>query len=134
MKLSFLGSAVAALCLGTLPCTAQTAPPQQNQPPQGKVIFSRSMDENGQVTTQAAQTAAHPAVQMASEPSAEDAERMAVTFTNFDMDVRLRSAAQQIAVRALIVVRNDGKTPLAHIPLQISGSGFASMPTTFLSR
>jgi hypothetical protein len=122
MKLSFLGSAVAALCLGTLPCTAQTAPPQQNQPPQGKVIFSRSMDENGQVTTQAAQTAAHPAVQMASEPSAEDAERMAVAFTNFDMDVRLRSAAQQIAVRALIVVRNDGKTPLAHIPLQISSS------------
>ncbi|MGA2809401.1 MAG: hypothetical protein ABSE87_14830, partial [Terracidiphilus sp.] len=79
-------------------------------------------DENGQTTTQTSQTAAHPAIQMASEPSAEDAERQAVTFTNFDMDVRLRSAAQQIAVRALLVVRNDGKTPLTRIPLQISSS------------
>jgi len=122
MKLSLAGTAMASLCLAALPCAAQTAPPQQNQQPKGQVIFSRSTDENGQVTTQAAQTAQHPAVQMASEPSAEDAERQAVTFTNFDMDVRLRSAAQQVAVRALIVVRNDGKTPLAHIPLQISSS------------
>ena len=59
---------------------------------------------------------------MASEPSAEDAERQAVTFTDFDMDVRLRTAEQHIAVRALVTVRNDGKTPLARIPLQISSS------------
>jgi hypothetical protein len=38
------------------------------------------------------------------------------------MDVRLRSAAQQMAVRALVTVRNDGKAPLAQIPLQISSS------------
>jgi hypothetical protein len=38
------------------------------------------------------------------------------------MDVRLRAAEQHIAVRALITVRNDGKTPLARIPLQISSS------------
>jgi hypothetical protein len=122
MKLFFAGTAMAALCLAAFPCVAQTAPPQQNQPPKGKVIFSRSTDENGQTTTQAAQAAAHPSIQMASEPSAEDAERQAVTFTNFDMDVRLHSAAQQIAVRALLTVRNDGKAPLAHIPLQISSS------------
>jgi hypothetical protein len=122
MKLSFAGTAIAALCLAAFPCVAQTAPPQQNQPPKGKVILSRSTDENGQTTTQAAQAAAHPSIQMASEPSAEDAERQAVTFTNFDMDVRLHSAAQQIAVRALLTVRNDGNTPLAHIPLQISSS------------
>jgi hypothetical protein len=122
MKLSFVGTAVAALCLAALSCAAQTAPPQQNQPPKGTVIFSRSTDENGQTTTQTSQAATHPSIQMASEPSAEDAERQAVTFTNFDMDVRLHSAAQQIAVRALLTVRNDGKTPLAHIPLQISSS------------
>jgi hypothetical protein len=59
---------------------------------------------------------------MASEPSAEDAERQAVTFTDFDMDVRLRTAEQHLAVRALVTVRNDGKTPLARIPLQLSSS------------
>jgi hypothetical protein len=59
---------------------------------------------------------------MAAEPSALDAERQAVSFTGFDMDVRLRSAAQQMAVRALVTVRNDGKAPLAQIPLQISSS------------
>ncbi len=31
-------------------------------------------------------------------------------------------AEQQIAVRALVTVRNDGHSPLAHIPLQISSS------------
>ncbi len=38
------------------------------------------------------------------------------------MDVHLHPAEQQIAVRALVTVRNDGKSPLAHIPLQISSS------------
>jgi hypothetical protein len=38
------------------------------------------------------------------------------------MDVHLRTAEEQIAVRALVTVRNDGKSPLAHIPLQISSS------------
>jgi hypothetical protein len=59
---------------------------------------------------------------MANAPTAEDAERQALTFTDFDMDLRLRPADQHIAVRALIAVRNDGKTALVHIPLQISSS------------
>ncbi len=59
---------------------------------------------------------------MAAEPSAEDADRRAVTFTDLDLDVRLRSAEQHLAVRALVTVRNDGKMPLARIPLQLSSS------------
>jgi hypothetical protein len=98
---------------------AQTAP--QTQQPQGQVIFSRSTDESGQTTTRG-QSANRQAAQMAAAPSAEDAERQAVTYTDFDLDMRLRSSAQQIAVRALVAVRNDGKTPLARIPLQISSS------------
>ena len=121
---------VAVAVLAALPSAAQThnlppPPPQTGiqttQQPQGQVIFSRSTDESGQTTTRG-QSAARPATQMAAAPSAEDAERQAVTFTDFDLDVRLRSAAQQIAVRALVAVRNDGKTPLARIPLQISSS------------
>ena len=113
--------AVAAAGLAAI-SSAQSAPAEQPQPPKGQVIFSRSIDENGQTSTHAAQSVNQPAVQMAAEPSAADADRQAVTFTSFDMDVRLRSAVQQIAVRALVTVRNDGQAPLARIPLQISSS------------
>ena len=81
------------------------------------MIFSRSTDENGDTTTQAGpgrQRPGRPA------PIANDSERQAVTFTAFDMDVHLRPEVHQIAVRARLTVRNDGKTPLAHIPLQLS--------------
>jgi hypothetical protein len=130
MKLSLvraLPAGVFALCLA-LAAAAQsdTAPlPVAKQPepaqPKGQVIFSRSTDENGQPTTEAG-PAAKPSAQMAAAPTAEDAERAALTFTDFDMDVRLRTAPHQIAVRAKVTVRNDGKTPLAHLPLQISSS------------
>jgi hypothetical protein len=93
-----------------------TAPLPVPDQPKSKVIFSRSTDQAPQPST------ATPPVKMAPEPSAEDAERLAVTFTGFDLDVRLHAAEKHIAVRALVTVRNDGKVPLAHIPLQISSS------------
>ncbi|MGD0729855.1 MAG: hypothetical protein ABR956_01230 [Terracidiphilus sp.] len=123
--------ALAVFSIPIRPSAAQTQPPtppsqQQSTPPPhqpgGKVIFSRSTDENGQTTTQAVPQSAPPVVKMAAEPSAEDADRRAVTFTSFDLDVRLRTAEQHIAVRALVTVRNDAKTPLSRIPLQISSS------------
>jgi hypothetical protein len=103
------------------PPPPQTAP-QQDQTPSGQVIFSRSTDENGQTTTQAAPPAPQLAGAPTAAPIATDAERQAVTPVAFDMDVHLHTAAQQIAVRALVTLRNDGKSPLAHIPLQISSS------------
>ena len=122
MKHSLAGIvAAAAFCMAILTSAAQTPIPVPQNQPSGQVIYSRSTDENGQTTTQTGH-AAQPAIQMASAPSAEDAERQAVTFTDFDMDVRLRTAEQHIAVRALVTVRNDGKAPLARIPLQISSS------------
>ena len=131
------GTGVAAIILAgltlfstALPCAAQKltlTPPveqqsSQSSQPSGQVIYSRSTDEDGQTTTRAAQSASAPAIRMASEPSAEDADRQAVTFTEFDMDVRLNTMAQHIAVRALVTVRNDGKAALPRIPLQISSS------------
>ncbi len=121
------------LSLSALPTFSQTtpAPPtqtpastpsaNQDQQPHGQVVFSRSVDDNGQ-TTSAAGPAAKVGGQPVTSPVATDAEREALTFTAFDMDVHLRPAAQQIAVRALLTVRNDGHSPLAHIPLQISSS------------
>jgi hypothetical protein len=102
----------------TQPAQTQPAPAQ---PPSGKVIFSRSTGENGQTTTQA-----NPdltiAPKLADAPTAEDAERQAVTFTSLDLDVHLRPSDHHIAVRALLTVRNDSPKPLAHIPLQISSA------------
>jgi hypothetical protein len=120
-------TALAITCMAALPLAAQSAPaappapPQQVQPRQGKVIFSRTIDENGQTTTQSAPAA----MQRAAEgklPPPQDGERQAVTFTAFDLDVHLRPAEQRLAVRAQLTVRNDGKTPLTRIPLQLSSS------------
>ncbi|MGA2571724.1 MAG: hypothetical protein ABSF23_14505 [Terracidiphilus sp.] len=120
--------AAIALCLAALPASAQatpSAPPSpQDQEPRGAVILSRSTDENGQTTTTGPATTQPtvPGGAPVSAPVATDEERQAVTFAAFDMDVHLRPAVQQIAVRALLTVRNDGKSPLAHLPLQISSS------------
>jgi hypothetical protein len=120
--------AVVSACLATVSIAEQNTPPtaSPDQPHQGKVVFSRSTDENGQTmdtSPRPASIAGLPKVPSASlQVSAEDAERQAVTFTAFDLDVHLIPASQQIAVRAQLTVRNDGKSPLARIPLQISSS------------
>jgi len=106
----------AGLALPLAAAQTTTAPLPVPDQSRNKVIFSRSSDRDSQPST------ATPPVKMASEPSAEDTERMAVTFTGFDLDVHLNAAEKHVAVRALITVRNDGKAPLAHIPLQISSS------------
>jgi hypothetical protein len=102
--------------------SAQTTPAApQEETPHGRVLFSRSTDENGQTTTNAPAVAA-PAGKTVSAADASDDERLAVSFAAFDMDVHLRLAEQAIAVRAGLTVRNDGKAPLRRIPLQISSS------------
>ena len=142
MKIDFIGVTrgvrlvfASVFFLAALPVAPQTAPaagqdqPQQNssqqeEPHHGQVIFSRSTDENGQTTTTVGPGARQPAPsgQSVEAPTASDAEREALTFTEFNMDVHLRPAEHEIAVRALINVRNDGNSPLAHVPLQISSS------------
>jgi hypothetical protein len=97
-------------------------PPAQQPPsnPNSHVIFSRSTDENGETTTTVGPAAQLPST--AAAPIATDAEREAVTFTAYDLDVHLQPALERIAVRAQLTVRNDGAAPLAHIPLQISST------------
>jgi hypothetical protein len=119
--LGFLFAIILAPLLITPSQAQTTTQPDQPNPPAGKVIFSRSTDENG-LTTQTGPTTTPPPVKMADAPTAEDADRQAVTFTAFDIDVHLRPAEHHIAVRALLTVRNGGAKPLAHIPLQISSS------------
>jgi hypothetical protein len=124
MKFLFALAFLAAAPLASIASGQSTPPPAQAPPsapenPKSKVIFSRSTDENGQTTTQAGPG---NSPQMLPAPIADDSERRAVTFAAMDLDVHLRPEVHQIAVRALLTVRNDGKTPLAHVPLQISSS------------
>ena len=135
MKLWLLGALVVAALFAPVPGVTQTpaqnsasaaaTTPPQEIPPQpaatnGKVIFSRSTDDNGHSTTTVGPAA--QAIAATSEPIATDAERLAVTFIALDLEVHLQTSAHQIAVRANVTVRNDGKTALTRIPLQISSS------------
>ena len=99
------------------PPSQQPASAQPTQPHKGQVIFSRSTDETGQTTTQTSPAVVPP--QFVADGALPPPQ---VAFTALDLDVHLLPAAQQIAVRALLTIRNDGATPLSRIPLQISSS------------
>jgi len=124
-SIAFLANVASAqTSSSTPPVSSQTMQEtQKNQSKKGKVIFSRSTDENGQTTDTPGQPAPN---QTPAKPNAasttQDAERTAVAYTAFDFDVRLRPAEGHLAVRALITIRNDSKTPLSHLPLQISST------------
>jgi hypothetical protein len=120
-------ASIAGLCttlalslVSTLAFSQTNTTPVQPEP-HGQVIYSRSTDENGQSTTTTG-PAAQTAQQSVSEPIATDEERASLTITSLDLDVHLRPAEQFISVRAQLIVRNDGKAPLMHIPLQLSSS------------
>lgn len=101
--------------------TTQPTPPQtqnqtqsQGQESHGKVIFSRSTDSE--------QASAAPEKVQAVAVTVTDAERSAITFTAYDLDVHLMLKPQSLAVMAHVTVRNDGEQPLAHLPLQLSST------------
>jgi hypothetical protein len=107
------------------PATQQPSTQPPTQPPEtpqsnGKVIFSRSTDENGETTTNIGPAAAMGTTVTA--PTAGDAERDAVTFAAYDLDVHLDAAKNSMTVRAVMKIRNDGKAPLTHLPLEISST------------
>lgn len=94
---------------------------EQENKPAGKVLFERKLDGSGNaVSTTGAE--AKSGAKLLAEPVANDAERSATAVTRLDLDVRLNTEAQEIAVRALLTVRNAGSKPLNRIPLQISSS------------
>ena len=128
--------ALLALLLGlTLPLTLaqQPAPPAPAQtptanppdatPPPGKVLFSR--DANTPPDSQpAAPQQPIPQKPTASDDSlaVTDAQRSALTFTAYDLDVHLTPASAGISVRAGLTLRNDGAAPLTRLLLDITSS------------
>jgi hypothetical protein len=96
----------------------QAAPPvpAPETPPDvpGKVILSRSTEDSAPAT---AKTKA-----ATSGEGATDAERQAVTFLSYDLDVHLRPSEHAMAVRARMQLRNTSTSPLKRVPLQISST------------
>jgi hypothetical protein len=112
------------------PGSPTAAPDQSSEPapPPGKVLFSRSLDSDAE-TQPDAQPAATPnpaaptSAPAQSDPLAvTDAERSALTFTAYDLDVHLTPASAAISVRAGLTLRNDSPAPLTRLILQISSS------------
>jgi len=120
--MKFLRFAAVAVLL-TLCARAQQASPPATVVPDdpaqhpGTVIFSRSADDS------AGPVAAPSPAKASTEPAAAtDAERQAITFLSYDLDVHLRPREHAMAVRAKVLVRNDSVSPLHRLPLQISST------------
>ena len=125
-------AALMAVVAGRAQSPARTNPDQdkssgeqtgsgQVKKPGGKVLFQRSLDGSGNSVSATGAEATREATHL-SAPVADDAERSAATVTRLDLDVRLNTEAQQIAVRGMVTVRNAGSAPMKRIPLQISSS------------
>jgi hypothetical protein len=108
------------------------APPQAPAGPAPTVILSRSVDDSSSGSPAAAPP---PAAKAAETPS--DAERQAITFLTYDLDVHLQPREHAMEVRARILLRNDSGSPLHRLPLQISSTlqwtsaRIADAPVTF---
>src|ERR1700684_1651951 len=77
------------------------------------VIFPRSTDDSNAPAKSASAPPQAPAT---------DAERLALTFLSYDLDVHLQPREHAMAVRARILLRNDSESPLRRIALQISST------------
>ncbi len=116
-----------AVLLAAAPAAAQqTLGNRADSPgPGAAVLFSRSA---GDPASSAPENAAAPGPEQAQADSAKtppaamasDAERRAVSILAYDLDVHLQARQQAMQVRARLVLRNDGQSPLLHLPLQIS--------------
>lgn len=107
--------AAVVCCSAALAQNATQPQPQEQLPAShGKVLFSRSSSD--------AQPQEAKEDQAASAVKITDAERSAITFTAYDLDVHLMLKDQALAVRAQVTLRNDSNDPLTKIALQLSST------------
>lgn len=136
----FLGFAPAAILAAAQSSTpAQTSAPQtppapgsasqqpdSSQPslPPGKVLFSREAASPSESLPASAPVEPPPATERGKSDAlgVTDAERSAITFTAYDLDVHLTPATAAVSIRAGLTVRNDSAAPLRRLVLQITSS------------
>jgi hypothetical protein len=102
------------------PTPAGPATPDQAALPSGngKVLFSRSIEDAKDTPETKVKTETTPAAGLDATPE----ERNSLTFLAYDLDVRLIPRQESLAVRAKFTVRNDGDKPLKRLALQLSSS------------
>ena len=99
----------------TPPASAESNAPA---PPAGKVLFSR--DANATPDSPAAEPQKTPVAN--DSLAVTDAERNAITFTAYDLDVHLTPASAGMAAHAVLTIRNDSAAPLNRLVLEITSS------------
>jgi hypothetical protein len=95
----------------------QPAAPHESHQSQGQVLFHRNEDQATQ--DRAAKVARTPEKTLA---SITDAERSAITFTDWDLDLHLKPATSHLAVRARMTVRNTSSASITRLTLQLSST------------
>jgi len=104
----------------TLPGDDQA--PQQPSAPRGTVLFERKDNPNEEATPQEQEPANAKKTPDAPEGTISDAERSALAFASYDLDVHLVPAKSLLVMHAKFSVRNDGSQPLSRLALQLSSS------------
>src|SRR3954453_8805504 len=124
---------IAAVAAAQEPSAPAPAEPTQ---PQGQVIFHRSEDQ----PQEAPKPTAAPRTSEKTIASITDAERSALAFARWNLDLHLTPQKPSLDARSRFTVRNASSTPLKRIVLQISsalhwdsitsGANLAKLPFT----
>jgi len=114
MSLKFTAAIFA--CGIALSVAAQQQTPLAHPAPNTQILFSRSD------TQTAPQKTAPPTPATNITEKVTDAERTAIAFTAYQLDVHLAPQNHSISALAHLTIRNTGSTPLPVLPLQLSSS------------
>lgn len=95
---------------------SQESTPHTSSTP-GQVLFHR-----GETPSAQSQSGKAPRTPEKDIASITDAERSAIGFTSWDLDLHLAPAASRLAARARFTVRNDSSAPISRLTLQLSST------------
>lgn len=115
---------------GQTPTPEQTPQPPSAQPdapqpslPGGTILFSRDANSPSSSPNSPPAQPQQPATLDQNDPLAvTDAERNALAFTAYDLDLHLTPASAAISARAVLTVKNFSAAPLSRLVLQITSS------------
>lgn len=117
LRLAFASTTVLGCVLaGSASAQAPSAAPSDRQ---GQVLFHRN---EGQVPHTASQTAKPGRTPQKEVDAITSAERSAIAFTAWDLDLHLEPATSHLSTRARFTVRNISQAPISQLTLQLSST------------